>query len=75
VIEPGSEVGLGFAVSPEVVVSVVATVGMMRMVEGIQSLSLEVEGVGVSMWVVWGSTVVLVVLTSLVATGTGVEAG
>jgi hypothetical protein len=70
---------LGFAVSPEVALSVVETVGTMRMVEGIQSLSLEVEvegtGVGVSVWVVWGSTVVLLVLASLVATGTGVEAG
>jgi hypothetical protein len=48
------------------VVWVVATVGIMRMVDGIQSFSLEVDGRGVSVEVVWGSTAVLVVLASLV---------
>lgn len=52
VMEPGSDVGLGFSVCPEVTLSVVVAVGIIRMVDGIQSLSLEVEGGGVSIGVV-----------------------
>lgn len=85
VIEPGSDVGLGFSVSPEVELSVAVTVGMIRMVEGIQLLSS--ERVGGSVGVAWGSALVLTVLASLVGvdvdvdvdvdvgTGRGMEAG
>jgi hypothetical protein len=49
VIEPGSDGGVvGFAVSPEAELWVVLTVGTIRIVDGIQSLSLEVGGVTVS---------------------------
>lgn len=52
VIDPGSDGGaVGSAVSPEVELSVAVVVGTIRMVDGIQSLSSEVEGVGVSVGV------------------------